>query len=155
MLQRSEHSWALQATIGYLLNNFSKISHPITSLQKKGVKFQWTLDFERSFQHLKQLLISSPILRIADPNEDFNVCIDACKEGPIGVLSQNGFCHVLWVKEVKGTWKTLCHSWFGIGSYSACLEEMEKLPHGKKNFELRIDHNGLKYFIWLAANCKF
>jgi hypothetical protein len=40
---------------------------------------------------LKQLLTSAPILRIADPNEDFVVCIDACKEGLGGVLNHNGF----------------------------------------------------------------
>jgi hypothetical protein len=73
------------------IEGFSKIAHPITSLQKKGVKFQWTLNCEKSFQHLKQLLTSAPILRIVDPNEDFIVCIDACKEGLGGVLSQNGF----------------------------------------------------------------
>jgi hypothetical protein len=70
---------------------FSKIAHPITSLQKKGVKFQWTLDCKKSFHHLKQLLTSAPILRIADSNEDFIVFIDACKEGLGGVLTQNGF----------------------------------------------------------------
>jgi hypothetical protein len=62
------------------IEGFSKISHPITSLQKKGVKFQWTLDCEKSFQHLKQLLESSPILRIVDSNEDFIVCTYSCKE---------------------------------------------------------------------------
>jgi len=36
-------------------------------------------------------LTSAPILRIADPNEDFVVCIDACKEGLGGFLSQNGY----------------------------------------------------------------
>jgi hypothetical protein len=73
------------------IEGFSKIAHPITSLQRKGVKFQWTLDCENSFQHLKQLLTSAPIPRIADSNEDFIVCTDACKEGLGGVLSQNGF----------------------------------------------------------------
>jgi hypothetical protein len=72
------------------IEGFSKIAHPITLLQKKGVKFHWTLDCENSFQHLKQLLTSAPILRISDPNEDFIVCTDACK-GLRGVLSQNGF----------------------------------------------------------------
>jgi hypothetical protein len=56
------------------IEGFSKIAHPITSLQKKGVKFEWTSDCERSFQHLKHLLTSAPILRIVDPNEDFIVC---------------------------------------------------------------------------------
>jgi hypothetical protein len=48
------------------------------------------LNCEKSFQHLKKLLTSAPILRIADPNEDFIVCIDDCKEGLGGCLSQNG-----------------------------------------------------------------
>jgi hypothetical protein len=55
------------------------------------VKFQWTSECEKSFQHLKNLLTSDPILRIYDPNEQFIVCTDACKEGLGGVLSQNGY----------------------------------------------------------------
>jgi hypothetical protein len=80
--------------VGYyrrFIKGFSKIAHPITSLKRNGVKFQWKWDCEKSFQHLKQLLISAPILRIADPNENFIVCTDACNEGLGGVLSQNGF----------------------------------------------------------------
>jgi hypothetical protein len=41
---------------------FSKIAHPITSLQRKEKKFQWTEECEKSFQRLKQLLTSAPIL---------------------------------------------------------------------------------------------
>jgi hypothetical protein len=70
---------------------FSRIAHPITSLQRKEKKFQWTKECERSFQQLKQLLTSAPILRIVDGNEDFVVCTYACKEGMGGVLNQNGF----------------------------------------------------------------
>ena len=70
---------------------FSRIAHHITSLQRKEKNFQWIEDCEKRFQRLKQLLTSAPILRIEDPNEDFVVCIDACKEGLGGVLSQNGF----------------------------------------------------------------
>jgi hypothetical protein len=69
---------------------FSRIAHPITSLQRKEKNFQWIEECERSFQQLKQLLTSAPILRIADPNEYFVVCADASKEGLGGVLSQNG-----------------------------------------------------------------
>jgi len=65
---------------------FSIIAHPITSLQRKEKKFLWTEYYERRFQQLKQLLTSAPILRIANPNEYFMVCIDACKEGLGGVL---------------------------------------------------------------------
>jgi hypothetical protein len=59
------------------IEGFSNISHPITSLQKKGLQFEWTPDCVRSFQHFKSLLTSVPILRIDDPNEDYVVCMDA------------------------------------------------------------------------------
>jgi hypothetical protein len=70
---------------------FSKIAHPITSLQRKEKKFQWTEECENSFEGLKELLTSALIFRIADPIVDLVVCTYACKEGLGGVLSQNGF----------------------------------------------------------------
>jgi hypothetical protein len=69
---------------------FSKISHPITSLQKKGIKFEWSSKCEQNFNLLKEFLTSAPVLNIFDPNESFVVCKDACKEGLHGVLTQNG-----------------------------------------------------------------
>jgi hypothetical protein len=42
--------------VGYyrrFIEGFSKISHPITSLQKKGIKFEWTPKCEESFQVVK------------------------------------------------------------------------------------------------------
>jgi hypothetical protein len=78
---------------------FSKISHPITSLQKKGIKFEWTVECEENFNLLKELLTSAPILNIVDPNENFVVCTDACKEGLGGVLTQNG--HVIGYESKK------------------------------------------------------
>jgi hypothetical protein len=39
---------------------FSRIAHPITSLQRKEKNFQWTDDCEKRFQQLKQLLTSVP-----------------------------------------------------------------------------------------------
>jgi hypothetical protein len=70
------------------IKGFSNIASPITSLQKKGVKFIWTPKCEESFQQLKIILTSAPILKIADLDEDFVVCMDACKEGLDGVLSK-------------------------------------------------------------------
>jgi hypothetical protein len=72
---------------------FSKISHPITSLQKKGTKFEWTLKCENNFNLLKELLTGAPVLKIADPNESFVVCTDTCKEELGGFLMENG--HVM------------------------------------------------------------
>jgi hypothetical protein len=65
---------------------FSKISCPITALQKKGTKFMWTQKCEERFQTLKHLLTHAPMLKITNPEADFLVCTDACKEGLRGVL---------------------------------------------------------------------
>jgi hypothetical protein len=70
---------------------FSRIAYPITSLQRKEKKFQWTEECESIFQRLNQLLTSAPILKITDPNKDYVVCTDVCKEGLGGVLNQEGF----------------------------------------------------------------
>jgi hypothetical protein len=66
--------------VGYYKRFIVKIVHPITSLQKKGTKFEWTLKCEKNFNLLKELLTSAPMLKIVDPNESFVVCTNACKE---------------------------------------------------------------------------
>ena len=49
------------------IEGFSKVAHAITSLQKKGINFEWTPRCEESFQQLKNILVSAPVLKIADP----------------------------------------------------------------------------------------
>ena len=68
------------------VERFSAIAYPITSLQRKGVKFVWTEKCHNSFDQLKQKLTIAPILKIADPDKEFVVCTDACREGLGGVL---------------------------------------------------------------------
>eukprot|EP00253_Pinus_taeda_P032966 PITA_32966 len=63
------------------VEGFSKVAFPITSLQKKGKLFHWTPNCQKSFEQLKHLLTTAPILSIADPNKDYVVCTDASKEG--------------------------------------------------------------------------
>ena len=81
------------------IEGFSRIGNPITSLQKKGKKFDWNLKCEESFKKLKTLLTSAPILRIADHNKEFVVCTDACNDGLGGVLTQD--MHVIASKSRK------------------------------------------------------
>ena len=82
--------WSFMGITGYyrkFIEGFSKIANPITSLQKKGKIFVWDLKCEESFNKLKELLTTAPILKITYPNKDFVVCIDACNEGLGGVLT--------------------------------------------------------------------
>jgi hypothetical protein len=93
---------------------------------------------------LKILLTSVSILRIADPDEDFMVCMDACKEGLGGVLSQNG--HVICYESRKLKEHERLYATHDL--------ELEAIVHALKMwrhylmgkiFELRTDHCGLKY----------
>ena len=51
------------------IRNFSRIAYPITSLQWKGKKFEWTKECEASFEQLKQWLTHARVLKIVDPNK--------------------------------------------------------------------------------------
>jgi hypothetical protein len=144
---------------------FSKIAHPITSLQRKGKQFHWTEGCEESFQRLKQLLTSAPILRIADPNADFIVCTDACKEGLGGVLSQNGFVICYESRKLKEHEKNYATHDLELGAIVHALKKWRHYLMGRR-FELRTDHNGLKYLFdqptlnarqsrWLEFLCEY
>jgi hypothetical protein len=108
------------------------------------MKFQWTLNCEKSFQHLKQLLTSAAILRIANPNEDFIVCIDACKEGLGGVLNQNGFVLCYESRKLKEHERHYANHDLDLVAIVHALRKWRHYLIGKR-FELRKYHNGLKY----------
>jgi hypothetical protein len=118
---------------------FSRIAHPITSLQRKEKKFQWTEECERSFQQLKQLLTSAPILRIADPNEYFVVCTDACKEGLGGVLSHNGFVICYESRKLKEHEKNYATHDLELAAIVHALKKWRHYLMGRR-FELRTNH---------------
>jgi hypothetical protein len=44
------------------VEGFSKIAKPITTLQRKGVKYEWIEECNSAFIELKRLLTSAPIL---------------------------------------------------------------------------------------------
>jgi Reverse transcriptase (RNA-dependent DNA polymerase) len=44
------------------IRNFAEIAHPMTKLQRKDVKFEWTSEQENAFKTLNDSLIEPPIL---------------------------------------------------------------------------------------------
>jgi hypothetical protein len=58
------------------------------SLQNKGTKFNWSQKCQDNFNKLKEFLKIAPILKVADPDKDFTICVDSSKEGLGGVLTQ-------------------------------------------------------------------
>jgi hypothetical protein len=72
------------------VEGFSKIVKPITTLQHKGVRYEWTEECDSAFIKLKRLLTSAPILRVMDMEKDFTVYTDALKQGLGAMLMQDG-----------------------------------------------------------------
>ncbi|GKG44426.1 hypothetical protein Tco_0485864, partial [Tanacetum coccineum] len=53
------------------IENFSKITKPLTSLTQKNQKYEWGEKQEEDFQTLKDNLCNAPILSLPDGVEDF------------------------------------------------------------------------------------
>ena len=70
------------------IENFSKISKPLTSLLEKDAKFEWTEARQAAFDELKKWLTTSPVLVVPDPEKRFIVYCDASREGLGCVLMQ-------------------------------------------------------------------
>jgi hypothetical protein len=50
---------------------FSIIAKPLSMLTHKNVRFEWTSECERSFQVLKEKLVTAPILTLPKPSKHF------------------------------------------------------------------------------------
>ncbi|KAJ4968492.1 hypothetical protein NE237_015193 [Protea cynaroides] len=70
------------------VEDYLRISVPLTRLRKKGEKFIWTDEYEKCFQTLKSRLVSAPILTIPAPGLPFTLYTDASGLGLGCVLMQ-------------------------------------------------------------------
>ena len=143
-----------------LIENFLRITCPMTALQKKANKFLWTTKCEESFQNLKKLLMTTLILRIVNPDGDFVFCMDASKEGFGGVLLHNDPAICYESQNLKEHEKN--YPMFDLAS-AAIIHALKMWRHyllGRK-FLLKTDNMSLKYLfkqpdlnvrqaIWLA-----
>ena len=134
--------------VGYyrrFIEGFSKLAHPITSLKKKGVQFDWTYKCEDNFQKLKEMLTSAPVLKIANPERNFVVCTNACKQGIGGVLMQDGHVINYESRKLKEHEQNYATHDLEIAVIIHALNMWRHYLMGK-NFELRTNHDELKYF---------
>ena len=77
--------------IGYyrkFIPRFSDLSRPLTRLTRHDAKFEWNQQCQKSFDHLRELLMQYPILRYPDPKKGYTVFTDASGIGWSGVLTQ-------------------------------------------------------------------
>ncbi|GKV06281.1 hypothetical protein SLEP1_g18179 [Rubroshorea leprosula] len=77
--------------VGYyrrFVGDFSKIALLMTRLIRKGTKFEWTPECEKSFLTLIEKLVTAPILALPINGQGFTIYSDASKKGLGCVLMQ-------------------------------------------------------------------
>uniref|UniRef100_A0A7M5WLR4 Uncharacterized protein n=1 Tax=Clytia hemisphaerica TaxID=252671 RepID=A0A7M5WLR4_9CNID len=67
---------------------FADLSAPLFHLTKLGVKYEWTHECEKAFQHLKDILTSDPVVAMPDFTKRFYLQTDASNTGIGWTLSQ-------------------------------------------------------------------
>nr|GFD21272.1 retrotransposon protein, putative, Ty3-gypsy subclass [Tanacetum cinerariifolium] len=72
------------------VEGFSRLALPLTKLMRKGEKFVWNEERGKSFEELKQRLVSAPILTLPSSSAGFQIYSDASKKGLGYVLMQHG-----------------------------------------------------------------
>ncbi|KAL1454535.1 hypothetical protein WDU94_010771 [Cyamophila willieti] len=68
--------------------DYARVAGPMTDLTKKDEPFKWTDSQQKSFDTLKDLLVTAPVLRHFDEKLPTSLACDASKEGLGVVLSQ-------------------------------------------------------------------
>eukprot|EP00833_Pecoramyces_ruminatium_P005257 jgi/Orpsp1_1/1179289/evm.model.c7180000068770.1 len=70
------------------VKNFAQIARPLHNLTKKNIKFSWNENCQKSFEELKNRLISTPILMHPDPEKQYILECDASNYAIGAILSQ-------------------------------------------------------------------
>eukprot|EP00253_Pinus_taeda_P018697 PITA_18697 len=81
-----------------VIRNFSQIAYSITSLKRKGKTFEWTEEFEASFEQLKQLSTHAPVLQIVDLDKKFVSNLNARQARWLATINEFDFK----IKYIKG-----------------------------------------------------
>ena len=147
--------------IGYyckFVPRFSDLVQPLNALTRKNVIFEWTPICQKSFEMLKNNLITEPILTYPDPSLPYVLFTDASKYTWACVLTQ-GKTQIIEEKEVKVLHPITYMSGLFTGSQMnwACLNKEayviymsnKKLAYylDDADITLRNDHLPLKKFL--------
>ena len=72
------------------LPNLASELEPMRKLTRKEVEFNWSIECDRAFETVKELVTKSPMLQYFDPDKILTVQVDSSKDGIGAVLMQNG-----------------------------------------------------------------
>ncbi|KAL2246063.1 UNVERIFIED_CONTAM: Transposon Tf2-12 polyprotein [Sesamum indicum] len=125
---------------------FSIIADPLTKLLRKGVEFQWTEQYQQSFDELKKRLTSNPILVLPSGSGGYIVYTDASKQGLGCVLMQNGKVIAYASRQLKNHELNYPTHDLELAAIVHALKIWRHYLYGEK-FQILTDHKSLKYIL--------
>lgn len=126
------------------VKDFSKIAVPLTRLTRKNEKFEWTDKCEKSFQELKQKLVTAPVLALPDDQGDFVIYSDASHKGLGCVLMQHGKVIAYASRQLKPHEQRYPTHDLELAAIVFALKLWRHYLYGEK-CEIYTDHKSLKY----------
>jgi hypothetical protein len=128
-------------------SNFSTIAEPLTNLLKKRNKFIWDERCQQSFDKLKAVLISVPVLSAPNFNCRFKLAVDASDIGAGSVLLQedeNGVDHPVCYFSKKFNASQM--------NYSTIEKECLSLILAVQHFEVYLTSSSLPILVYSDHN---
>jgi hypothetical protein len=126
------------------VEGFSRIATPLTRLTQKNAKFEWTNECERSFQELKQRLVSPQILTIPSSSSGFVIYSDASHKGLGCVLMQHGKVVAYASQQLKSYEQNYPTHDLELAAIVFALKIWRHYLYGER-CEIYTDHKSLKY----------
>jgi hypothetical protein len=126
------------------MENFFRISAPLTKLTQKNVKFQWYEACEKSFLELKERLTTVPILAVPSGSGGYIVYCDASRVRLGYVLMQHGKVIAYASRQLKKHERNYPTHDLEMAAVIFSLKIWRHYLYGE-TCEIFTDHKSLKY----------
>jgi hypothetical protein len=126
------------------MENFFRISAPLTKLTQKNVKFQWSEACEKSFLELKERLTTVPILAVPSGSGGYIVYCDASRVRLGYVLMQHGKVIAYASRQLKKHERNYPTHDLEMAAVIFSLKIWRHYLYGE-TCEIFTDHKSLKY----------
>jgi hypothetical protein len=140
--------------IGYyhrFIKRYAKITAPMENILKKSEVFQWTPEWDKAFDILKENLITTPILIFPNQENEFHVHVDASgiTLGTILAQPRDGSMHHPIYFARKKFSQVECNYTTTEREGLAMIYTLQKFRHYLlgSHYKLFIDHYALKYLV--------
>ena len=117
----------------------------MTHLTRKNAKFVWIEECEKSFQEIKQRLVTAPVLTIPSNMGGFVIYSDASRKGLGCVLMQHGKVIAYASRQLKSYEQNYPTHDLELAAVVFALKIWRHYLYGER-CEIYTDHKSLKYF---------